>query len=77
MTKAGLEESNTFFAQGGIAAAIDPGDSPALHFQDTLAAGAGLCQAEAVEVLVNEGPDRVQELIALGVPFDQGSTASP
>ncbi|MGE5598809.1 MAG: L-aspartate oxidase, partial [Bacteroidota bacterium] len=73
VTKAGLEESNTFFAQGGIAAAIDPADSPELHFQDTLAAGAGLCRAEAVEVLVNEGPDQVRELIALGVPFDRGS----
>ncbi|MGE5552061.1 MAG: L-aspartate oxidase [Bacteroidota bacterium] len=72
VTKAGLEESNTFFAQGGIAAAIDPEDSPALHFQDTLSAGAGLCRAEAVEVLVNEGPDQVRELIALGVPFDRG-----
>ncbi|MGE5528982.1 MAG: L-aspartate oxidase [Patescibacteria group bacterium] len=72
VTKAALEESNTFFAQGGIAAALDPGDSPALHFQDTLAAGAGLCRTEAVEVLVNEGPDRVRELIELGVPFDRG-----
>ena len=72
VTKAGLEESNTFFAQGGIAAAIDPGDSPALHYQDTLVAGAGLCSADAVEVLVNEGPSRVKELIALGVPFDRG-----
>lgn len=71
VTKAALEESNTFFAQGGIAAALDPNDSPALHFQDTLAAGAGLCRAEAVEVLVNEGPDRVRELIDYGVPFDR------
>lgn len=73
VTKAGLEESNTFFAQGGIAAAIDPGDSPALHYQDTLTAGAGLCRTDAVEVLVNEGPDRVRDLIQLGVPFDRGS----
>lgn len=71
LTKAALEESNTFFAQGGIAAAIDPADSPTLHLRDTLAAGAGLCRVEAVEVLVNEGPDRVRELIELGVPFDR------
>ena len=73
VTKAGLEESNTFFAQGGIAAAIDPKDSPLLHYQDTIAAGAGLCRTEAVEVLVNEGPDRVRDLIELGVPFDRGT----
>lgn len=71
VTKGALEESNTFFAQGGIAAAIDPADSPTLHLRDTLAAGAGLCRVEAVEVLVNEGPDRVRELIDLGVPFDR------
>jgi L-aspartate oxidase len=62
--------SNTALAQGGIAAALKPGDSPLLHLRDTLAAGAGGCFPPAVEVLVKEGVERVQELIALGMPFD-------
>jgi len=70
LTKDTLVESNTSYAQGGIAAAIDPGDSPELHFQDTITAGAGLCLPDAVTVLVNEGPARVKELMELGVPFD-------
>ncbi|WP_336784346.1 L-aspartate oxidase [Paenibacillus illinoisensis] len=70
ITKKSLLESNTRYAQGGIAAVIAEDDSPAYHLQDTLVAGAGLCRREAVEALVNEGPDGVQELIRLGTLFD-------
>ncbi|PZQ91738.1 MAG: L-aspartate oxidase [Leifsonia xyli] len=71
VTKAELAESNTKYAQGGIAAALFPDDSVAAHIADTLAAGAGLCDPAAVEVLCTEGPLRVRELIALGVEFDR------
>ena len=64
--------SATRYAQGGVAAALfDDDDSPALHGSDTLTAGAGLCDADAVEVLAGEGPTRVRELIALGAHFDE------
>lgn len=71
ITKKSLLESNTRYAQGGIAAVTAEDDSPAYHKQDTLIAGAGLCREEAVEVLVSEGPKRVQELIGLGTTFDE------
>jgi L-aspartate oxidase len=70
LTKRTLFDSATAYAQGGIAAALGAGDSPALHRQDTLAAGAALCDAEAVQVLVEEGPARVRELQAAGARFD-------
>src|SRR5918912_1024796 len=70
LTKRSLFDSATAYAQGGIAAALGAGDSPELHRQDTLAAGAALCDREAVEVLVEEGPARVQELFAAGARFD-------
>ena len=70
MTKRTLRDSNTMWAQGGIAAALGAGDSPELHRRDTLAAGAALCDADAVDVLVNEGPDRVRELVEAGARFD-------
>ncbi len=70
VTKAYVDHSATRWAQGGIAAALSPLDSPREHLEDTLVAGVGLCDREAVEVLVNEGPDRVRELIALGAQFD-------
>jgi L-aspartate oxidase len=70
LTKRSLFDSATAYAQGGIAAALGAGDSPALHHQDTLAAGAALCDAAAVQVLVEEGPDRVRELHAAGAGFD-------
>ncbi|HLB12841.1 MAG TPA: L-aspartate oxidase [Dehalococcoidia bacterium] len=70
VTKGSLDECNTRHAQGGIAAAIGVSDSPELHLQDTLAVGAGLCDEEAVRVLVEEAADRIQDLIRLGVPFD-------
>jgi L-aspartate oxidase len=73
MTKRTLRDSNTMWAQGGIAAALGAGDSPELHRQDTLAAGAALCDAEAVDVLVREGPDRVRELVRAGARFDLNS----
>lgn len=72
VTKALLEAGSTRWAQGGIAAALDPGDSPADHLRDTLTAGAGLCDAEAVRVLVTEGPEAVRGLMALGARFDTG-----
>ena len=70
LTKGQVDDCNTRYAQGGIAAAIGTGDTPALHMQDTLTAGAGLCDREAVEVLTAEGPQRVANLIQWGVPFD-------
>jgi L-aspartate oxidase len=70
LTKRSLFDSATAYAQGGIAAALGAGDSPALHRLDTLAAGAALCDAEAVQVLVEEGPARVRELQAAGAHFD-------
>lgn len=70
ITKKSLLESNTRYAQGGIAAVTAEDDSPAYHRQDTLLAGAGLCSSAAVDVLVNEGPVGVQELIRLGTMFD-------
>jgi len=59
------------WAQGGMAAALDPDDSPELHAADTLAAGAGLCDPEAVRVLTTEGPAAIAHLAALGAPFDR------
>jgi L-aspartate oxidase len=73
LTKARVEECNTAYAQGGIAAALTDGDTPDEHFRDTMLAGAGLGDAEAVRVLVEEGPHRVRELIDLGVPFDRAN----
>ena len=72
LTKGPLEQSTTRWAQGGVAAVIsgDP-DSTDLHLADTLAAGAGLCDVDAVRVMVEEGPLRVGELIALGAVFDR------
>jgi L-aspartate oxidase len=70
LTKRSLFDSSTAYAQGGIAAALGAGDSPALHRRDTLAAGAALCDAAAVQVLVEEGPARVLELQTAGARFD-------
>ena len=72
VTKTVLPEGSTQWAQGGIAAALDPADSPAEHLHDTLLAGAGVCDPEAVRILVSEGPARVRELVALGADFDRG-----
>ena len=70
VTKTVLSEGSTEWAQGGIAAALAPEDSPREHLEDTLVAGAGLCDVDAVRTLVEEGPARVRELIALGTRFD-------
>jgi L-aspartate oxidase len=71
VTKDVLAAGSTRWAQGGIAAALDPEDSPAEHLTDTLVAGVGLCDRDAVEVLVDEGPLAVRELIELGTRFDR------
>ncbi|MFC1476428.1 L-aspartate oxidase [Fibrobacterota bacterium] len=73
VTKKGDNESNTNYAQGGIASVFDPHDSFALHMQDTITAGKGVCHEDAVEILVEEGPDRIKELISWGTKF----TTSP
>ena len=70
VTKSTLSESNSFWAQGGIAAAVDPEDSTVFHKEDTLNAGRGLCNNKAVDVLVEEGRERVLDLIELGMEFD-------
>lgn len=70
VTKDRLASGSTVWAQGGIAAALDPQDSPAAHLEDTLVAGVGLCDPRAVEVLVTEGPARVRELVGRGAVFD-------
>ena len=71
VTKDHLPESNSAYAQGGIASVWSPEDSFAAHVQDTLIAGAGLCHAEVVEAVVRDGPDRIRELIALGTNFSR------
>ena len=70
LTKGNIEDCNTKHAQGGIAAPIGANDSPDLHFRDTIAAGDGLCNEEAVRILATEAPDRIADLVNLGVPFD-------
>jgi L-aspartate oxidase len=70
-TKKNSSESNTFYAQGGIASVTHRDDSFERHIADTIAAGAGLCKREAVETVVREGPDRVRELVELGVRFSR------
>lgn len=75
-TKGQLGESNTRYAQGGLAVALGEDDSPELHFQDTIAAGAGLCDEEAVRVLVEHGPDAARWLMQIGVHFDRASAES-
>ena len=77
LTKADPRESNTGYAQGGIAAAIGADDSPDLHARDTVAAGDGLCAPDAVEVLVREGPRYVSELIEWGAAFDRNADGTP
>ncbi|SDP69659.1 L-aspartate oxidase [Pedococcus dokdonensis] len=71
VTKTVLSEGSTLWAQGGIAAALDPADSPEDHLRDTLVAGVGICDVDAVRALVTEGPQRVRELVALGAEFDR------
>jgi len=70
LTKGSIDDCNTKYAQGGIAVAMGKDDSPELHFQDTMAAGDGLCNAEAVRILTDEAADCIADLINSGVPFD-------
>ena len=77
LTKADPGESNTGYAQGGIAAAMGDDDSPELHARDTIAAGDGLCVSAAVDVLVREGPAYVQELLDWGAAFDRDADGRP
>ncbi|MFD4374165.1 L-aspartate oxidase [Streptomyces sp. NPDC058527] len=71
VTKASLDDGSTRWAQGGIAAALGEGDTPGQHLDDTLVAGAGLCDEPAVRLLVTEGPDAVRRLMATGADFDR------
>jgi L-aspartate oxidase len=70
LTKGNIDDCNTKYAQGGIAVAMGRDDSPELHFKDTIAAGDGLCDAEAVRILTDEAADCIADLIKSGVPFD-------
>ena len=74
LAKRSKAESNTTYAQGGIAAVFGPGDTFEQHIQDTLIAGAGLCREEAVRVTVTEGPERVRELMEMGAEFTRDQT---
>lgn len=73
LTKKRADDGSTNWAQGGIAAVFDPSDRFKHHTRDTLRCGAGLCDPEVVRTVVSEAPERVQELAALGVPFDAGA----
>src|SRR5437762_11887013 len=75
-TKGQLGESNTRYAQGGLTAALGADDSPELHVQDTLAAGAGLCDEAAVRILATQAPAAVRWLIAMGTQFDRVQSGS-
>lgn len=72
ITKAEPHESNTNYAQGGVSAVLSPSDSVESHMQDTIIAGAYLCDEETVRVVCTEGPERIRELIAMGASFDHG-----
>ncbi|XP_021743356.1 L-aspartate oxidase, chloroplastic-like [Chenopodium quinoa] len=72
ITKAEPHESNTNYAQGGVSAVLSPSDSVESHMQDTIIAGAHLCNEETVRVVCTEGPERIRELIAIGASFDHG-----
>jgi L-aspartate oxidase len=74
VTKTVLDEGSTAWAQGGIAAVMSPEDTPEEHIHDTLVAGVGLCDVDAVHTLVREGPDAVWDLIAMGAEFDRGDS---
>jgi len=74
VTKVLVDDGSTRWAQGGVAAALGPDDSPADHLQDTLVAGVGLCDVAAVRVLCDEGPARLRELMALGAAFDRNAS---
>jgi len=71
ITKSQLDISNSYYAQGGIAAVMDPEDSFDAHINDSMVAGRGLCDFDALEILVKEGQQCVREIIEMGMPFDQ------
>jgi len=71
ITKRNPEDSNTYWAQGGIAAVMDPSDTAGAHVSDTMTAGAGLCHEVVVQICATEGPDRIRELISRGARFDE------
>ena len=77
LSKAAISETNTNRAQGGIAAAMAAGDDPQRHAEDTIRAGAELCDERAVRTLTEEGPEAVRRLIALGVEFDRAADGEP
>ena len=74
VTKVLVDDGSTRWAQGGVAAALSPQDSPEDHLQDTLVAGVGLCDVDAVRVLCTEGPGRLRELVELGAAFDRDAS---
>ncbi|MFG2163454.1 L-aspartate oxidase [Micromonospora chersina] len=76
VTKVNIDEGSTRWAQGGIAAVLDPADTPAAHAYDTEVAGVGLCDPAAVRVLVEEGPTRLRELMRIGAEFDRNPDGS-
>ena len=76
VTKKDRAESNTNYAQGGIASVTSKEDSFESHVRDTLAAGAGLCRENVVRTIVEEGPARIAELIALGMKFSESEATS-
>ena len=76
ITKKERTDSNTNWAQGGIAGVMGPDDNVELHVKDTLISGAGLCDETAVRVLVTEGPESIRELIAFGAQFNQDDTGT-
>jgi L-aspartate oxidase len=76
VSKAELSESNTRYAQGGIAAVMSVEDSIVAHVADTMVAGSGLCDRQMVELMCSEGPERIHDLIALGVEFDRVARSS-
>ncbi|HEY3503259.1 MAG TPA: L-aspartate oxidase [Actinocatenispora sp.] len=76
VTKVNIDDGSTRWAQGGIASALDPHDTPAAHAADTRVAGVGLCDPAAVDVLAREGPARVRELIRFGADFDRNADGS-
>src|SRR5215211_6770870 len=71
LTKDTIDQSNTWYAQGGIAAVLQPADSIESHMSDTKIGGAGLCDDEAVRITIEEGPQRVLELLSWGINFDK------
>src|SRR3954471_7086525 len=76
ITKKNRAESNTNYAQGGIAAVTSREDSFEMHVRDTLEAGAGLCNVQVVRTIVEEGPERIRELINLGMRFSERTAPS-